>query len=247
MTCCNVIGCSSPSKARGMCNKHYLQWWKSTPKDERDPIPLKDLTGMTFGRLTVVARSGKNKHGDSIWKCKCECGKTLSVAGGHLSSGHTRSCGCLAHDVHVKQLQSHGITTGGKPRTFVVWNGMKARCLNPNSTSYKNYGARGIGICDEWMTFENFHKWAMANGYSDGLQIDRIDNDGDYRPENCRWVSRSENQRNTSRTNMITINGRTQCASDWIRELGISKTTFYRDLRRGQAFFVNKYAGKAMA
>lgn len=122
-----------------------------------------------------------------------------------------------------------------------VWRGMKARCFNPKAVSYPNYGARGITVCDEWLSFENFHNWAMANGYADDLQLDRIDNDGNYCPENCRWVTRSMNQRNTSRTHLMTINGKTQCASDWIKELGISKSTFYEALKKGEDYLIDRY------
>lgn len=199
------------------------------------------LAGKRFGRLTVIAKAGKAKWGNLTWQCSCDCGNTVTVAGGKLKDGHTRSCGCLARDLHVAQLEKHGYTTGGRPRTFTIWSGMKARCLNPRSVSYGNYGARGISICDEWLSFKAFHEWAIANGYADGLQLDRIDNDGDYCPSNCRWATRAENMRNTSRTRLITLNGKTQCASDWIKELGVSKSTFYAALRKGQTYFVDLF------
>lgn len=197
--------------------------------------------GDRFGRITTVRQCGKNKWNDQLWECVCDCGTTKVVAAGKLKSGRTRSCGCLAREMHVRQLESHGITTGGKPRTFTIWCGMKARCLNPKATSYPNYGGRGIKLCDEWLEFKSFHEWAMANGYSDDKQIDRIDNDGPYSHENCRWVTRSANQRNTRRTHLITLNGKTQCASAWIEELGVSKSTFYADLKKGQRYFIERY------
>ena len=200
-----------------------------------------NLIGDRFGRLTVISKNGKTKWGNITWKCVCDCGKTVIIPGGRLKSGHTKSCGCLAYDMHVKQLETHGYTTGGRPRTLTIWCGMKARCLNPKSISYRNYGARGISICREWLSFKAFHEWAIANGYSDGLQLDRIDNDGDYCPSNCRWVTRTENARNTRATHLITLNGKTQCAAAWIEELGISKSTFYEALRKGQTYFVNHY------
>lgn len=203
-----------------------------------------NLIGERFGRLMVISKNRKTKWGNVTWKCACDCGKTVIIPGGHLKSGHTKSCGCLAYDMHVEQLETHGYTTGGKPRTFTIWTGMKARCLNPKSVSYKNYGARGISICHEWLSFKAFHEWAIANGYSDGLQLDRIDNDGDYCPSNCRWVTRAENARNTRTTHLITLNGKTQCATDWIKELGISKSTFYKALRKGQTYFANRYCTK---
>lgn len=200
-----------------------------------------NLIGERFGRLTVISKNGKTKWGNVTWKCACDCGKTVIIPGGHLKSGHTKSCGCLAYDMHVEQLETHGYTTGGKPRTFTIWRGMKARCLNPKSISYKNYGARGISICHEWRSFKAFHEWAIANGYSDGLQLDRIDNEGNYCPSNCRWVTRTENARNTRATRLITLNGKTQCAAAWIKELGISKSTFYKALHKGQTYFISRY------
>lgn len=200
-----------------------------------------NLIGERFGRLTVISKNGKTKWGNVTWKCACDCGKTVIIPVGHLKSGHTKSCGCLAYDMHVEQLETHGYTTGGKPRTFTIWRGMKARCLNPKSISYKNYGARGISICHEWRSFKAFHEWAIANGYSDGLQLDRIDNDGNYCPNNCRWVTRTENARNTRATHLITLNGKTQCAAAWIEELGISKSTFYEALHKGQTYLIRRY------
>lgn len=202
---------------------------------------MNDLTGQRFGRLTVEAREGRDKWGSVTWRCHCDCGKEHVAGAGKLKSGKTRSCGCFALDMRIAQLERHGITTGGKPRTFIIWSGMKARCLNPRATSYPNYGGRGIAICDEWLSFENFHKWAMLHGYADDLQIDRIDNDGDYTPENCRFVTRKENSRNTRRSRFITIDGRTQTATDWIKELGVAKSTFYAALKKGEQHFINLF------
>lgn len=206
---------------------------------------FEDLTGRKFGRLFVTHLDSLTKWGDRKWLCRCECGNEVTVSGGHLKSGHTKSCGCLALEVKTDKATRHGITRGGKPRTFVIWNGMKARCLNPKATSYPKYGARGISVCANWMSFENFHRWAMANGYADGLQIDRIDNDGDYEPGNCRFVSREVNLRNTSRNRVLTFDGKTMCASEWIRELGVSRSTFYKHLKDadgGAAFVAGRRA-----
>lgn len=205
-----------------------------------------DLAGKRFGRLTVIRRVGKNKWGDSLWECSCDCGNITTVSGGHLKGGHTKSCGCFAREEKSRRATRHGLLKGNKkPRTFIIWNGMKARCLNPHATSYPNYGARGIGICDEWLDYETFNEWAVTHGYADGLELDRIDNDGPYCPSNCRWVTRSANQRNTSRTHMLTIAGKTQCAADWIKDLGISKSTFYQHLNNdsdhGQRYFIERY------
>lgn len=197
---------------------------------------LKDLTNRRFGRLTAIKHIGFNKWNNAVWLCKCDCGKEHQAASGKLLQGKVSSCGCHAKDLHIKQLQKHGITTGGKPRTLTIWSGMKARCLNPNATSYKNYGARGVKVCNEWMEFEKFHNWAIQNGYDEGLQLDRIDNDGNYEPTNCRWVDRTTNMINQRRNRIITIDERSQPISYWIKELRLTRSTVYGWLKQGSHY-----------
>ena len=219
---------------------------------------MKDLSGQKFGRLTVINSVGVNKYGNYLWQCQCECGKLHIAASAKLIQGKVRSCGCLKKEIGIKQLEKHGITTGGKPRTFSIWAGMKARCYNPKAISYKNYGAKGITVCDEWLTFENFHNWAIKNGYNDNLQIDRIDNNKGYCPENCRWVTITENMRNQTQTRNITVYGITLPISVWCRELHVAKSTAYKHLNeieewiqekidtgKGQIYFINKFIGTA--
>ena len=222
---------------------------------------MKDLTNQRFGRQIAVMPCGKNKYGNMLWLCKCDCGAEHIVASGKLIQGKSKSCGCYKRDICTEQLKKHGITTGGKPRTFVIWNGIKARCLNPNSTSYKSYGGRGIGICEEWLTFENFHKWAMRNGYEDSLEIDRIDNDGGYCPENCRWVTKSFNRVHQRKTRFIEIWGIELSISGWCKEIRMSKSSALKLLSKsedsfkdeakkrilagkGQLYFINKFLNK---
>ena len=157
---------------------------------------LIDLTGQRFGRLTVIERA-KNEGGYPTWRCECDCGKNLIVRGNHLRNGETRSCGCLYHETFTHK--THG---GGKTRLYNVWNGMKTRCNNPRSAAYPNYGGRGIAVCEEWLhDFEAFRNWALMHGYDESAQrgdctIDRIDNDKGYSPDNCRWITNAEQQRN---------------------------------------------------
>lgn len=216
---------------------------------------MKDISGIKFGRHTAIKPMGKNKWGNYLWLCRCECGNEHVVASAKLIQGKSRSCGCLSKDVHIKQLEKHGITTGGKPRTLIIWSGMKARCNYPNSISYKSYGARGISVCDEWLSFENFHNWAISNGYKDALTLDRIDNNGNYEPSNCRWTDATTNKKNQRHARYITINGITKNVSDWCKYYGISKSTAYKYLNqneesfikycKGQTYFVNKFLATA--
>ena len=211
---------------------------------------MRDLTNCRFGRQIAIKPVGKNKYGNILWLCKCDCGNEHIVASGRLIQGKSKSCGCYARDIHAKELKQHGLTAGGKPRTFTICNGMKSRCYNPNAVSYKNYGARGIKICDEWLTFEKFYNWAMSNGYADGLEIDRIDNDKGYCPENCRWVSRAFNRKHQRKTRYLEIFGVRLNISEWCKETKMSKSTAYRYLSKSDEMFIKEIekrirAGKA--
>jgi hypothetical protein len=190
-----------------------------------------DLTNKRFGRLIAKRNVGKSKWGSLLWLCKCDCGKDHTVASGKLIQGKSRSCGCYANDLHVAQLIQHGITVGGKPRTFIIWNGIKSRCLNPKSIGYKSYGGRGITICDQWLSFEAFHNWAINNGYQDGLTIDRIDNNKGYSPDNCKWTTARDNKVRQRKSIMIEASGIENSLSGWSKELLLSRyllTQYYR-------------------
>ena len=167
-----------------------------------------DLIGQRFGRLVVIEKSEKRDSGGNVfWLCKCDCGKDTLVSTHSLKVGHCKSCGCYKIDVNREQGKQQ-FTKHGKAdsRIYNIWCGMKRRCYHTNCNTYSNYGARGITVCDEWKNdFKSFYDWSMENGYSDDLTIDRIDNDGNYEPSNCRWITRKEQTRNRSITKTIPI------------------------------------------
>lgn len=156
---------------------------------------LKDITGQKFGKLTVIkhAKSKKGYHG-AMWECVCECGNTIVVNGQNLKSGNTTSCGCIGRENRAASVRTHGMSGS---RLHRIWKAMHTRCYNPNSYAYKYYGGRGIQICDEWKDdFQDFYRWSMSHGYAENLTIDRINTNGNYEPNNCRWTTIAEQNKN---------------------------------------------------
>ena len=176
-----------------------------------------DLTGQTFERLTVIGRGKRSRSGEQLWICKCSCGNSKEIRKTSLTNGDTRSCGCIRRETR----RTHG---GKKTRLYSIWRSMKKRCTEPNCQAFPHYGGRGITICEEWISdFAEFRKWAHENGYENSLTIDRINNNGNYCPENCRWATRKEQQNNKRNTLYRTFQGTTKTVVDWMEELGISR------------------------
>lgn len=160
-----------------------------------------NLKGKRFGRLVAIKETKKrDSRGYVVWLCKCDCGKEKTARSSHLLNKGIKSCGCLRKDVGkanihyaIANVFKHGRS---ETRLHQIWRGMKQRCLNPKKNGYKNYGGRGIKVCQEWIeSFSSFYSWAITNGYLKTLDIDRIDNDGNYEPFNCQWITKSENIR----------------------------------------------------
>lgn len=190
-----------------------------------------DLTGQRFGRLTFVSRA-KNKaenYGSvrAAWNCVCDCGEKRVVTSHDLRNGNTKSCGCYKNNVTSKRNVLTKTTHGGHgTRLYKIWCGMKDRCYCENVPYYKNYGGRGISVCDDWKDdFPTFQKWAISHGYSDNLTLDRIDVNGDYSPDNCRWVTMKVQGRNRRTNRLIEYNGENKAVSEWAEIFGIQSAT----------------------
>ena len=183
---------------------------------------LIDLTGQRFGRLVVVERAEYyiRANGDraSRWLCRCDCGQTTVVRQTNLKSGHIMSCGCLRAEMTIQRNLKHGKC---QTRLYRIWESMKQRCFDADSKNFIRYGGRGIKMCDEWTDFDTFYKWSIENGYSDDLSIDRIDNNGNYEPSNCRWTHAKQQANNRRSSALVTYNGKTQTLHMWADELGI--------------------------
>lgn len=189
-----------------------------------------DLLGQKFGRLTVIAREKNNKEKRAMWLCKCDCGNKKIVTGKHLRNGSVKSCGCLLRETTIERNIKHGLCYSP---LYKIWRGIKERCYNKNNSSYKNYGDRGIIMCDEWhYNFKTFYDWAMNNGYKEGLSIDRIDVNNNYMPLNCRWATRKEQSRNTRVNLNITYKEKTQCLTQWAEELNVDTSALYSRITR---------------
>lgn len=194
-----------------------------------------DLTGMKFGKLTVIEKAGYgvDKAGKryALWKCKCECGNEKTYNQHTLVMGAAKSCGCMRKR-YTNAHELHGLS---RSRIYRTYYGMLYRCYSESDSRYSSYGGRGITVCDEWRGtygFINFYNWAMENGYSDDLTIDRIDVNGNYEPSNCRWATR-EQQCNNQRTNVFySVHGETLQMKQIVEKYHISETTLRSRMKR---------------
>lgn len=188
---------------------------------------LKDLTGQKFGRLTVLERA-ENRNGKTYWRCLCDCGNFCVIRGSHLKSGRIKSCGCLI----IEAVTKHGMY---KTKIYRTWQNMLKRCCNKNFEDFDNYGGRGIKVCERWKIFENFYEDVskLPHFGDPGYTLDRIDNNGDYCPENVRWADSKTQNRNTRRNIFVEYNGEEMCLTDAAKKSGITFTTLLYRYRKG--------------
>lgn len=189
---------------------------------------LIDLIGQKFGKLKVLKRAKNDKCGNRCWLCQCSCGdeNEIIVRGDSLKTGHTKSCGCFKKERATKHGHSQ------KNKTYKSWQSMIQRCINPNNDNYKDYGGRGITICDRWI--KSFPDFLEDMGERPpGYTIERKNNQEGYYLKNCYWATRSQQQRNTRRNHLVTFHGKTQCIAIWSEETGIPKHIIHQRLKRG--------------
>lgn len=207
-----------------------------------------EFVGRKFGRLTVLELAEPHvcPSGEIFprWRCQCECGNITEVYQSSLVTGSAKSCGCLAKENTAKKnrercLKHGGSVRGNIDRLYRVWRGMKERCYSEKHKSYKRYGGRGIKVCDEWLhDYEAFRAWSYANGYDENAKygkcsLDRIDFDGNYCPENCRWVDYKVQANNASYNRLLTLNGETHTLSQWAEITKIPYDRIKQRLQRG--------------
>lgn len=191
-----------------------------------------DLTGQTFGRLTVIRLWGrKNKEHRVHWLCQCDCGNTMVVASNHLRNKLRPTISCNG-EVHRKYFRCGLGSDGKRPLLYVRWCGMHARCENKNHASYKHYGGRGIKVCDRWSQFENFYD-DMAGSFKAGMTIERKDNNGSYCPENCVWADQVTQSNNMRSNRLLTFKGITQSMAKWAKLLGLNSSVLHYRLACG--------------
>lgn len=195
-----------------------------------------DLAGQRFGRLTVIGIH--SRQNGVMWLCACDCGKETIGRSGHLRAGSKISCGCAVVDAAIANVPKAiaANTTHGRSHTRLdrCLKNMRRRCYDPKNNRYAQYGGRGIKVCDEWLADPSaFFHWADTHGYADHLTIDRINNDGPYSPENCRWATFKEQMNNQSKSVFLEWAGRRQTVAQWAEELGVKYRALQHRVDRG--------------
>ena len=195
---------------------------------------FKDISGQKFGKLTAINFIRRSESGNTIWLFSCECGVQKELISSDVLKGHTKSCGCLRKDGKIKSVYKHG---GFGTRLYSTWGGMHDRCVNISGKYYDRYGGRGIKLCDEWHDFVVFRDWALLNGYADNLTIDRIDNNGNYEPSNCKWSTPVQQVRNRRSTIWHEIDGVKKTLIEWCKIFNVEYRTAYERRKQGTPIF----------
>lgn len=194
--------------------------------------PFKDISGQKFGRLTALYRlhNYHDRKNGVYWLCVCDCGNLKEVTSGDLIKNKVKSCGCLIHDMLLKRNTTHG---KAKCKLYKIYQNILYRCYNKNCKHYKHYGGRGIAVCSEWKDdFMSFYDWSINNSYKEGLTIDRIDVNGNYKPNNCRWITNKQQTRNRRNTKCITYKGESKPLAEWCEIYNINYNKVYSRLYR---------------
>ena len=190
------------------------------------------MIGSQFHKLTVLSEAGINRHQKRMFVCRCECGNQRIVIAAHLRNGNTQSCGCWQKE-RAKAVGKSNRRHGDKSsREWKSWQAMRSRCLNPHATGYRNYGGRGISICERWARYEHFLE-DMGRRPSPQHSLDRIDSNGNYEPGNCRWASPEQQMRNIRTNVSLTFQGKTMTVVEWAEEMKIPASRIYGRLKRG--------------
>lgn len=198
-----------------------------------------NLTGQRFGRLVVLSRNYDLGNSYTWWNCKCDCGNEKAVRAQSLKCGETRSCGCLQKEIMKSKMSTHEHTINRqRERLYGVWASMLTRTRNPNATNYKYYGGRGIQVCKEWLEYGPFRTWSLENGYDPDAPygectLDRIDDNGDYCPENCRWVNQSVQANNQRSNHLVEYKGEIHNLKQWSVLFGMNYSTFRLQFYKG--------------
>lgn len=188
-----------------------------------------EIKGQRHGRLVAVEKTAKKRGSNFYWRWRCDCGSEIDRVPNDVRSGRIVSCGCYRSEEQSKRVRTHGLSGS---ETYKIWQTMIQRCENPNEDRFERYGGRGIEVCERWKVFENFIS-DMGLKPSINMQIDRIDNDGHYEPDNCRWATPKQNVNNRSVTRYLTVDEETMSLSDWSERTGIKRQTIVTRLRRG--------------
>lgn len=192
---------------------------------------INDISGQRFGRLIAVKPDGRYKSGNIRWLCRCDCGSYTHTSVSALKNGESMSCGCYASERMTKLNTKHG---GFGTRLYEIWRQMHRRCYGENTANYKNYGGRGITVCEEWHDYSTFEKWAMSHGYQEDLTIDRIDVNGNYCPKNCRWATDKEQANNKRNSHFVYYQGEKHTISEWADIYAVNQVKLRDRLNRNE-------------